>query len=446
MFFALGLMSKPMVVTLPMVLLLLDYWPLQRREPVGKRLAEKLPFLALSLIASVVAVWAQQSVGAAWPVPLAVRLENALVSYVTYIEKFVWPVNLAIDYPYPISIPIWQWGGAALVLGGISWAVISGMRKRRYLGVGWFWFLGTLVPVIGLVQVGTQPMADRYTYLPYIGLALMVSWGLADLAGVRQGAKVAFAGFAAVALGCCLGATSLQVESWRDSMALYEHAIKVTRDNYLAHKSLGLLLAANGQLDEALKHFREVIRLHPGADTFNNVGRIYVKQGKSDEATPMFAKAIALDSSLIETQQKLAGALIRIGKTAEALPYCEAVAQARPDDAQAHFALGEVCLVEKRPEEAVANFKKTLQLAPDSTDCMNALAWIYATCAKPEMRNGSEAVRLATKACQMTKPLKPGMLDTLGAAYAEAGRFPDAINTAESGPFPGAGGPRCRGG
>jgi len=482
-FFALGLMCKPMLVTLPFVLLLLDYWPLRRLSfpplhhsitpppqpstpPLLRLLLEKLPFAVLSLAVGALAVWAQQNVQALGTESLSLRLENAVVSYATYLGKFFWPVNLAVFYPYPDSIPMWQAGGAALVLGAISWAVIRGMRQRRYLGAGWFWFLGTLVPVIGLLQVGMQALADRYTYIPYIGLALMVSWGLADLAAAWPRGRAALAGAAALALGCCLATSRSQIKHWRDSTALYEHALKVTSGNYMAHDNLGNVLMDDGKLDEAVKHYREVIRLTPTiGKPYNDLGKAYALQGKMDDAMILFSNAARLNPGLAQARWNLGNAwllkgkvaeglaemkiavqlspeditghrvfvdtLIKLGKAAEALPYCEAVVKAEPEDAHARFTLGSACLASKRLEQAAANFKKAMQLAPDTPECMNALAWIYATSPQAELRNGAEAVRLAEEACKITKRQKTTILDTLAAAYAEAGRFDDAVKTTE---------------
>jgi tetratricopeptide (TPR) repeat protein len=484
-FFALGLMCKPMLVTLPFVLLLLDYWPLRRSAERGVRsaesgqgqgkfgrlgwgqlLLEKLPFAVLSLTASALAMWAQQKVQAVGTEPLSLRLENAAVSYATYLGKFFWPVNLAVFYPYPGSIPMWRVGGAALALGAISWAVIRGMRQRRYLGAGWFWFLGTLVPVIGLVQVGMQALADRYTYIPYIGLALMVSWGVADLAAAWPRGRAALAGAAALALGCCLATTRSQVKYWRDSAALYEHALKVTSGNYMAHDNLGNVLMDSGKLDEAVKQYREVIRLTPTiGKPYNDLGKAYALQGKMEDAMMMFSNAAKLNPGLAqarwnlgnawllkgkvaeglaemkravqlspddsEAYRKFANTLMVMGKAAEAIPYCEAVVKAEPQDAHAHFMLGSACLASKRLEPAVASFKEAVRLAPDAPECKNALAWIYATSPQAELRNGAEAVRLAEQACESTQRQKTAILDTLAAAYAEAGRFDAAVKTTE---------------
>ncbi len=424
--FALGLMCKPMLVTLPLVLLLLDYWPLQRVESAGRLVMEKLPFLALSMAASVLAVWTQQSVGAmTGTAPLPVRLENAVVSYATYLGRLFWPADMAMLYLYPARISIWQAGGALVVLGAVSWAVIREMKKRRYLAVGWFWYLGTLIPVIGLIQVGMQALADRYTYIPYIGLAVMISWGMTDLAQAWPRSRVALAWGAWLAMAGCLAVTCSQVKYWRNSITLNEHASKVTSGNYVALSNLGESLMDNGKLDEAVKRFQEVIRLKPNAPKpYNNLGKVYAVQEKLDDAMAMFSKAISLNPGQseahynlgsacmhkgktaegiaefktalrlkpddINAQKMLAEALIKTGKATEAIPYCKAVVEAEPEDAHAHFTLGWAWLATKRPEQALASYKEAVRLAPDKPQCLNALAWIYGTCPKAELRSGAE--------------------------------------------------------
>ena len=479
--FTLGLMCKPMLVTVPFVLLLLDYWPLRRNAERGVRsaesgtlqstrwgrlLLEKVPFAVLSLTASALAVWAQQSVQALGTQPLFLRLQNAAVSYATYLEKLFWPAHLAVCYPYPDSIPLWQVGMATVVLGAISWVALRGMKRRRYLAVGWFWFLGTLVPVIGLLQVGMQALADRYTYIPSIGLAVMVSWGMADLAGAWPGGRAALAAVAALALGGCLAVTCSQINYWRDSRALYEHALKVTSGNYMAHDNLGNVLMDEGRLDAAVKQFQEVIRLTPAiGKPYNDLGKAYALQGKMDDAMNMFSNAVALNPGLaqarwnlgnayllkgeaaeglaemkkavwlspedIEAYRRFANTLIKLGKAAEAQPYCEVVVKAEPEDAHARYTLGSAYLANKRLQQAAANFKEALRLAPDTPECMNALAWIYATSPQAELRNGPEAVRLAEGACKITQRQRVAILDTLAAAYAETGRFDEAVKTTE---------------
>jgi protein O-mannosyl-transferase len=465
--FALGLMCKSMLVTLPLVFFLLDYWPLRRAEPPGKLVLEKIPFLALSLAASVLAVGAQQSVGALGGAPpLAMRMENAVVAYAVYIEKLFWPVDLAVFYPFPQSIPIWQPLAAALLLAAASWAVIWGTRQRRYLGVGWFWFLGTLVPVIGVGQVGMQSLADRYTYVPYIGLALIVSWGLGDLAEAWPRARTAVALAAALALACCVAATSRQVGYWRNNTSLYQHALRVTSGNYLVHNNLGNMLTDDRKLAEAANEYQEVIRLKPtAAKPYNNLGKVYALQDKLSEAMPLFARAISLDPKMEEAhynlghadlqmsntteavaelrtalrlnpddgpaQQDLADALIKSGKAAEAIAYFENAAKRDRTDAHAYFSLGWACEEAQQPEQALASYKEASRLAPDNPQCLNAVAWILATCPKDGVRNGPEAVTLATRACAITKRRNTALLDTLATALAEAGRFDEAIKTTE---------------
>ena len=427
-------------------------------------LLEKLPFAVLSLAASALAVWAQQNVQALGTQPLSLRLENAAVSYVAYLGKFFWPVQSGRVLSLSRLDSNGRAGGAALVLGAISWAVIRGMPQRRYLGVGWFWFLGTLVPVIGLLQVGMQAMADRYTYLPYMGLGLMVSWGLADLAEAWPRGRAVLASVAVLALVCCLTTTRVQVKYWRDSTALYERALNVTTDNYMAHDDLGNVLLDEGKYDAAAKQFQEVIRLTPTiAKPYSDLGKAYVLQGKTDQAMIMFSNAVRLNPGLaqarwnlgtawllhgkvaeglaemkaavqlspedIEAHRRLADTLIKMGKATEALPYCQAVVKAEPQDAHAHFTLGMARLAAKRPDQAAASFKTALQLAPNTPECMNALAWMYATSPQAELRDGAEAVRLAEAACKTTKQQQTALMDTLAAAYAEAGRFEDAVKT-----------------
>jgi len=477
-FFALGLMSKPMLVTVPFVLLLLDYWPLGRRSAPGAaqgryrpagwgRLGlEKAPFVALSLAASVLAVWSQRQVEALGTEPLFLRLENAAVSYVTYVGKLFWPLKLAVFYPYPDAIPLWSAAGAALLLAGVTWLALREVKRRPYLAVGWLWFLGTMVPMIGLVQVGMQAMADRYTYLPCIGLGLAASWGLADLAAAWPRRRAALAGAAALALGGCLATTWRQIQCWRDSTALYEHALQVTVGNHMAHENLGNLLMDAGKLDAAVKHFQAAIRLTPTlARPYNQLGKAYVFQAKLDDAMIMFSNAARLNPGLaqarwnlgtaylakgktaealdelkaavqispedIEAHRRLADTLIKLGRAAEALPYAEVVVRALPQDAHAYYVLGSACLAAKRRQEAVVNFSAAVRLAPNTPECLDALAWIYATSPEAALRNGPEAVRLAEAACKLTQRQQADLLDTLAAAYAEVGRFADAMKAAE---------------
>ena len=351
---ALGLMAKPMLVTLPFVLLLLDHWPLHRlgagggKEPpqavawerVRAMIWEKLLLFLLGALSGAVTSLAQYRGGAAaslQELPFRIRFENALVSYVRYIQKFFWPRDLAVFYPHPgDSLPLWQAQLASLLLVLATLGALWVGRRHAYVPAGWFWYLGTLVPVIGLVQVGTQSMADRYTYVPLIGLAIVIAWGVPDLllrrgkkADLIQRRKTTFVAVAAGVLVLILtAATSHQVGYWRNSIALFEHSLSVTRSNYTMHTNLGLALANQG-----------------------------------------------------------------------------------------------------RHSEAIAQYHQALALRPDGTDALNNLAWLKATNEDERLRDGATAVLLAKRACELTGYDDPTFLDTLAAAYAEAGRYEEAIQT-----------------
>lgn len=464
--FVLGLMCKPMLVTLPVVFLLLDYWPLQRKESLIKLLAEKIPFAVLSLAAGLITIWAQQKGESVGAQALPLRLENAADSYLTYSVQMFWPARLAVFYPFPSSIPLWRAAGATLALGAITYVVLRTVKDRRYLATGWFWFVVTLLPVIGILQVGMQARADRYTYIPYIGLALMLSWGLADLVQRWPTARGAVIVLVVSGLGGCGYLTRLQLQHWENSTALYTHALNVTSGNYIAHSNLGYVLIDEGKPEEAEQEFREVVRLTPGmGKPYNDLGKAFALQNKMDDALLMFSNAVWLDPKLalarrnlgqarvlrgevaeglaemeagvrgspddIEVQAKFAGLLIKYGRAADALPYCEVVARAQPQDAQAQYNLGVACLARDRFQDAARSLTAAVRLAPEDPQSMNALAWIYCTSPQSELRNGPEAVRLAEKACALTQRQEAPFLNTLAAAYADTGRFEDAITTAQ---------------
>ena len=490
-FFALGLMCKPMVMTLPFVLLLLDFWPLQRCQPAPYNLKpsarkfhpssfilhplllEKLPFFLLTVASGAITyAWARNS-GNLLPAekePWGLRLANVPVSYARYLGKMIWPTHLAVPYPMPSHWPWWQTGGAVLILVLITLFVVRRLRSAPYLIVGWLVFLGMLVPTIRLAHAGFQSIADRYTYLPSIGLFLAVVWAAADwggrCSGRIPGRPVLLAGAAAVALSLYGCLAWVQVGTWRNSFILWNHCLAIFPNNGVAYCNLGSDFLQKGNLDEAVKQFQQAIRVEPTvAYSYNGLGTACAMQGKMDEAITMFSKAIALNPGLegghfnlgsayllkgklpeavaelkialrlkpdnLEAQKKLADALLKTGEAAEAIPYCEAVIKAEPQNAHAHFALGSACLEEKRPAQAAANFKEAVRLAPDSPECLNALAWVYATCPQAELRNGAEAVRLAERACRITQRQKTAVLDTLAAACAEAGRFAEAVETTD---------------
>ena len=555
-FFACGLMSKPMLVTLPFVLLLLDYWPLQRLPDFELRISrwsrlvwEKWPFFALAAASCVMTFVAQkrgEAVVSLGGYPLSSRIANAAVAYGKYLFNSVYPVNLAVIYPLPIySLPKenpWvQVAGAIIVLAMISWVIWRARRQRPYLLTGWLWYLGMLVPVVGLVQVGSQAMADRFTYLPLIGVFIGVVFGLGDLAKKLRLEPMVMASVAGVVLAGCLFATARQLRFWRDSETLFEHTLAATKDNPIAQSNLGTALSEAGQPQEAAEHFGEALRLNPDyapahynlghallqtgqpqeaiehfqealrlklddAPAHNNLGVALVQTGQPQEAIKHYQEALRLQPNLPDAHCDLGITLTEVGRLTEAITHFEQALQLEPNHPKAHNGLGLVLLqngqadkaiaqfrtalqlqpdwtaarnnlgdalinfgcvlfqkgqmsqaiaplqegLQIRPDNvgaynclgfiffrqgqagaAVANFQKALVLQPDNADAHKYLAWILATCPDASVRNGTQAVELAQKANQFSGGGDPEITSTLAAAYAEAGRFPEAVTTAQ---------------
>lgn len=331
--FGLGLMAKPMLVTLPFVLLLLDYWPLGRfqhdqavkdanrwnSKSVDTRsrwricyrlLWEKIPFFALSAVSSVITFLAQRSGHAVTTIerlPLKFRIVNAMTSYLVYIVKMFYPTRLAVFYPYPKTL---RMGAVALLLVGISILLNRWAHRRPWLTVGLLWYLGTLVPVIGLVQVGSQAMADRYTYVPSIGIFIMVAWGAAELAAKWRYRKIVLGISAGVALAGLLLCTRMQVRHWKNSFTLYEHALAVTEGNFIAHYNLGVLLSKERRFDEAIMHYKEMLQMCPqNLEARNSMGVVFLEQGKYDEAIACFNEVLELKPDNSEAIHNLSIAL-----------------------------------------------------------------------------------------------------------------------------------------
>lgn len=466
--FSLGLMSKPMLVTLPFVLLLLDYWPLQRiirREPPAGRsqappalrfhwpvVAEKIPFLLLAGLFSVIAFMVQKQAGAVVSLqyfPLSARLANAMMAYAHYLEKAFWPGSLAMLYPYhPWTTQ--QIEGATALFAVISLVAIASVRRRPYLFVGWFWFAGMLVPVIGLVQVGLQAMADRYTYLPLIGIFISLAWGLAELAAgsprpVSSRSPVARQNNgeprrrALVVSGAALGllgvtvASAIQVRYWKNSETLFGHAVRVTDDNTVAHYILGALYDSQGKSEAALAQFFQAIHDDPGnVKARCGAGYILCAEGRWDEAVAQYQAALRLAPDLPKAHFGLAEVLMKERRFDEARNEYQQALQADPGIAEAHYQLAAIDDAQGNAASAIAELKETVKLAPDWAMALNNLAWMLATQPEPALRDGPEATRLALRAVILTGKSNPGMLDTLAAAYAESGRFNEAVTTAES--------------
>ncbi len=424
LFFALGLMSKPMLVTLPFVLLSLDYWPLQRfrfRENApaeefkvqGSRfkvqgsegnaaggeagtlqdrfefkiknlklkiflplLWEKLPFLALAAVSSVITFQAQRSGGTLALVaglPLMARLANALIAYCRYLGKLFWPANLAVFYPHPKTWPMWLVLLAAGLLGGITVLALVGRRRRPYVPTGWFWFLGTLVPVIGLVQVGAQSMADRYSYLPSIGLLLVLVWGAGDLLGRWRHRAVALSVVATAVVMLCAVGTRRQLEFWKNTGTLFRHAAEVTEDNFVAYASLGnYALREQRRPQEAIPLFQAALKLDPDfAEARHNLACAYYQQGRLDEAITQFQEAIRLDFDLAYIG--LGIALAAKGRVGEALSQFEEAVRRLPESAEAHNDLAVVLAQVGRRDEAIAHLRQALKLRPHFPEAQREL-------------------------------------------------------------------------
>ena len=411
LFYMLSLMAKSMLVTLPCVLLLLDYWLLKRfqleslnneRRPFYWGLIwEKIPLFLLSAASSIVTYLVQKNTGAVNSldaIPFHDRIANAMLSYVSYIGKMLWPYNLAVLYPYPKSIIFWKIAGAGLLLMMISVFVFRKLRSKPYLAVGWLWYLGTLVPVIGIVQVGSQAMADRYTYIPLIGIFIMITWGISDWVSKRHYRRIGIFTAAASILSILMITSWLQVKYWSNSVTLFEHAINVTGENSTAQLNLGEALAEQGNLDEAVKHYLEAIRIRPGyAKAYNNLGIIWAGQNKAEAAIVVLSKTLRIS----------------------------------PHYAGAHYNLGKIYSNLDDIDKAIFHYKKALQFNPNMTQAIYHLSWMLACSEDERLRNGQEALRLAEELCRITQNDQPLALDALAAAYAENGRYDEAVLTAQ---------------
>jgi len=445
---ALGLLAKPVVVTLPFALLLLDFWPLRRLAPAGAaapwpldrvRLAravlEKLPLLVLVAAASAVTFIVQRETGAmhyADRLPFDQRLANAAVSYVVYLAQSVWPSGLAVLYPHPgDGLPAWQVAGSAVVLALLSALALRWARTRPYLAVGWLWYLGTLVPMIGLVQVGLQAHADRYMYLPLVGLAIAAAWGAADLASPRRGARQLLAAAGTATIAALAFAASQQVNTWRDEVTLFERAIAVTENNFVAHKNLGAELLLRGRADEAEPHFREAVRIQPRwSDLRLDWADALAAQGRVGEALARIEEVLQRDPDDTRAAGHYGLALLRVGRFAEARDPLERALVDHGDVAELHAGMALATSQLGDFARAVRHGREALQLDPALDSAANNLAWILATSPDPRVRNPEESIRLMTHLLSEAEPPDPAYLDTLAAAYAAAGRYPDATDTA----------------
>ncbi len=435
-FFALGLMAKPMVVTLPFVMLLLDYWPLQRlslsafRFPLFLRLAlEKWPFFLLSAASCVVTFLAQRHGGAVvslGKIPLGYRLCNALQSYADYSLKMIWPAHLCLFYPLPKRFFPLNLAAAGAVLFLISAAAWLARRRGPFLIVGWLWFLGTLVPVLGLVQVGGAALADRYTYLPSIGIFIAVAFGVYEMMKRFQFLKITAPAVALLILAACSVLAAKQLSYWRDTETAFRHANVVTKDNALALFNLGCLLESQGRLGEALSDYDQALQIEPERyQVHYNCGNVLEKLGKPEEALAEFSEAERLkpDNSLLHFAR--GEVLAELGRLDEALAEFSEAKRLDPDYATPHFQTGMVLLKQGRDAEAVGQFREALRLDPTNSFDLAYTARALAADENPQIRDGRAALAFAEKANALSGG-QPFALDALGMACAELGRFDEA--------------------
>jgi protein O-mannosyl-transferase len=405
--FALGLLSKNMLVTLPFVLLLLDYWPLNRVSGFDARVwvhlvIEKIPLFLLTIGSCVATALVSEKVAPEYRLSLAMRMENALICYVTYLWQMIHPLGLTCLYPLPAALPpLWEVLGALGLLVAISGVAMAFGRTRPYVMVGWLWYMGMTLPVMGIVQISYYAHADRYTYLPQIGLYVLVTWAVADFTADWRHQRL----MSGIAAGLALAALSvgafIQTSYWRDSESLWRHALACTADNAVAHDGLGNALLEKGRPDEAVDEFQKALEIDPKyGKAHNNLGSILAQRGQLDQAIGHFEKALAFT----------------------------------PGDAMTHNNLGSAYLQKRRVDDAIAQYRQALAIEPNSVMIrrnLGRVAWVLAASPDDSLRNGARAVEVAQEALQQSGGNDPVGLEILAAAYAETGKYADAMATAE---------------
>ncbi len=487
---ALGMMSKQMLVTLPCTLLLLDYWPLARTQPgretsrnkqpysktVWPLVVEKLPLFGISFLGSMLVLWAQGHTQISLDsLPLVARIENSLITYVAYLGKFLWPAGLVVYYPLrtgnlaPEEMISGLFPAAALsgvILLAISVVCVLQWKKRPYLIVGWLWYLGTLVPVIGIVQVGHQSMADRYTYIPLVGIYIMVAWLAADLVQKHETARTWIVGAAALWLVVLSALAFKQVGYWRNSKTLFTYVLSVNEDNAVAQHAIAESLYDEGEYDQAEYHIKRAIELRPSeprpyvslgyvyyrqqefgpalenfnhgisihpkhAFAYNGRGLVYLSVGEFDKAKADLERALELEpySEIVQhnMQLVLGQTAFYSGDLATAESHFQKAMLLNAEEATSRVFLGMIAAAQGQSSEALEYYRQALVLDPDSIEANNNLANLLITAPEPALRNAGEAIRFAEHACQETNFQRPDLLNTLAAAYYTAGRVPEAI-------------------
>jgi len=391
LFFALGLMAKPMLVTMPFILILLDFWPLDRfkSEPSASHdstkessrplhlVLEKIPFLILAIVASTVTLIAHNKVGGMDSLdvlPFDVRITNALVSYVTYMGKMIWPTKLAVLYPHPGMATWRQVIGSSALLAGISWLAIKNVRHRPYLIVGWLWYLGTLVPVIGLAQAGTQAIADRFVYVPFIGLYLSIAWGFPELVTKLPHRKIWLGTLAAILLSILTVVTWKQVQYWKNGITLFKHTLKHTSNNYRIHNALGAELSKQGRTEEAIDHFLHALRIKPDFErAHSNLGAALYSKGRTEEAIDHYLQALRIKPDDVNTHNNLGFILYNQGRITKAIDHYLQALRLKPDFEKAHNNLGVALIRTGNIKGAISCFQEAVRINPEYVNAKNNL-------------------------------------------------------------------------
>jgi tetratricopeptide (TPR) repeat protein len=444
LFFVLGLMSKPMLITLPFILLMLDFWPLGRlcllhdtrsvvigqqtneRTDIFRLVLEKVPFFALAVGSSVVTFIVQERGGAMEIVEtysIQARIINAFVAYTEYMLNMIWPVKLAVLYPHPgNSIPLWKGVVAGLALVLITTLVIRKARKIPYLAVGWLWYVVTLIPVIGIVQVGAQAMADRYTYITLIGLFVIIAWGANDLLSKWLYQKICLGTLAAIILPVLIILTWKQVQYWENSITLFKHTLKHTANNFIIHNNLGVVLQKQDRTEEAIKHYLQALRSNPDyAKAHSNLGAAYDNSGMYKEAIEAYKKAIMIDSDFAVAHSNLGAVYDNSGMYKEAIEACKKAISISPEFSDAHSNLGGAYAESGMYKEAIKACKKAINIEPDYAKAHYNLGVAY---------SGSGKYKEATEAFQQAIRIDPDYAQAhsnLGAAYSGSGKYKEAI-------------------
>jgi len=432
---SMGLMAKPMLVTFPFVLLLLDFWPLGRLANISRIVWEKIPLFIPVAISSVLTFMAQQKIGAMYSfeaLQAKTRIANAFVSYAHYMVKAIWPQKLAVFYPHPFGmLSLWHTFGSVLLIAVLSFLAIRMLNQYKYVAVGLFWYLGTLVPVIGLLQVGAQGMADRYTYIPLIGLFIIATWGISDLLKKWHYSKIILAVFAIMLISAFSTRSYFQTKHWENSATVFENAIKVTDYNWLAYNNLGLALMRDGKaedavfyykkalqikpdyltaldnlgialfqlgkLEEALSYYLEALKIAPEyAGIHNHIANVLAAQGKLEKAVNHYTKALLIDPGLAITHNNLALALVAQGKLEKAVFHYESAIKKDPEYADAHYNLGYLLLNQKKNRAALSHFAEVIKINSEHAQAYHQIGVILV-----QMRKLKEASKFIIKAIQI---------------------------------------------